>query len=90
VGDAEKLALHFRLSVGHDGAKLLAEAFADGGGISAGGRSDGRQRGRRRAWREQLQSQRFYAGARHRRAQLGIGDQCVASGGQVPPPIWRT
>src|SRR4029077_10224085 len=49
VSDAEKLSLHFSLSVGHDRAKLLAEAFADGGGI---GRSDGGQRGRWRTRRE--------------------------------------
>ena len=46
VSDAEKLSLHFRLSVGHDRAKLVAEAFADGGGIGAGRGSDGSQRGR--------------------------------------------
>src|SRR4030081_2108547 len=52
VSDAEKLSLHLRLSVGHDRTKLLAEAFANGGGIGAGRRSDCRERGRWRTWRE--------------------------------------
>src|SRR5208337_4244659 len=47
VSDAEKLSFHLRLSVGHDCAKLLAEALANGGGIGASRRSDGSQRGRR-------------------------------------------
>src|SRR6202171_2201585 len=49
VSNAEKLSLHLRLPVGHDRAKLLAEAFANGGGIRAGRRSHGGQRGRWRA-----------------------------------------
>src|SRR5271155_1884175 len=52
VGDAKKLAFHLRLSVGHDRAKLFAEAFADDVGICAGGRGNGGERSRWRTGRE--------------------------------------
>src|SRR5208283_3826102 len=44
VSDAKKLSLQVCISVGHDRAKLLAEAFANGGGVSSSGRNDGRKR----------------------------------------------
>jgi hypothetical protein len=52
VSDAEKLSFHFRLSVGHDRAKLLAEKSANGGGIGAARGGDGSQRGRWRTRRK--------------------------------------
>src|ERR1700733_12639037 len=77
--DAEQLALHVALAVGHDDGKALAKLFHDRTGVDAFGRENRGASGGRTGRREQPESQRLYARAHHGGGSFGVVDKSVAS-----------
>src|SRR5215472_4230229 len=83
VRDAEQLAFHLPLPVGHRSRERLAELFHHSTRIQPVGRLDRGQRRRRSRRRVEPQSQGLRSGSRHRRRQLRIVDQRLASRPQI-------
>src|SRR5581483_5459517 len=61
----------------------FAKRFHDRPGINPGGRLNGGERGGGRGFGEQLQSQWAGGGAGHFGGELCVGDQGVATGGEI-------
>src|SRR5580704_16490335 len=77
--DAEQLALHIALAIGHDDGKALAEFLHDCTGVDALGRENRSASGGRTGRRKQPESQRLYARAHHGGGGFGVVDESVAS-----------